>query len=547
MDKENPKAQITNNLGIDLDIYDVYNHSGDPKGKFTYTKLGVVKAGATQEIQTIHSASQLQAMYTGKNDKLNSKYFYQFPMAVMGISTLNKETAYTITEDDRSGTEQAFNFIKYTTANPASKLTKAFVAKVSEKKQKEAVDAFFAATASFKQCTLVKWAAVAAWLTQFSSGWQGPYYLYAQQQEAGGRTKVVAVAIVVVRSDEQYNDAVIIISNSNGAIGPNSQYQKLAMVGDGSMAEENVGTGDFSVSLTPVWMNVIQTGDDNTTKYLIGSALAGTVNGINVVGTQQSRTLPDSKCQGMTDAECQAAKQESEREFDRTFSKVFTILGFLVGLGTMVVMMRQMQGHAQQRNDVENKAVEKNPDATKDDIKDAQEKLDENQIDDEVALELNTRETKISDELPKLNQDLKETIQRGRTEDLVDRQVDALQEVLETQAPTDKIESTAQDLSDVQQQIKDGKFDGVDAKVEKIGADIKQDLQEGAEKLQEYEVDALTEVETDIKETKAENDAIERAAEENEKLEGQDPDGEVPDKTYEEPESDPLPFEFAGE
>jgi hypothetical protein len=196
---------------------------------------------------------------------------------------------------------------------------------------------------------------------------------------------------------------------------------------------------------------------------------------------------------------------------------------------------------------VENKAVEKNPDTTQEDIKDAQEKLDDNQIDDEVALELNTRETKISKELPKLNQDLKETIQRGRTEDLVDRQVDALQEVLENQPPSDKIETTAQELSDVQQEIKDGKFDGVDEKVEKIGSDIKQDLQEGAEKLQQFEVDALTDVETDIKETKAENDAIEKAAEESEKQEGQDPDAEVPEKTYEEPESDPLPFEFGGE
>lgn len=63
----NPVATITNNLDCDVDIYDVFNPNtiADPGTSvaLTYTKLAIVPKGATsQKVQTIHPASQLQAM-----------------------------------------------------------------------------------------------------------------------------------------------------------------------------------------------------------------------------------------------------------------------------------------------------------------------------------------------------------------------------------------------------------------------------------------------------------------------------------------------------
>lgn len=73
----NPVASITNNSGASVDIYDVFNPSTDPKmqGPLTYTKLATVSSGSTQQVQTIHFASQLQAMFTG-NVKALSGTFY---------------------------------------------------------------------------------------------------------------------------------------------------------------------------------------------------------------------------------------------------------------------------------------------------------------------------------------------------------------------------------------------------------------------------------------------------------------------------------------
>ena len=58
----NPTATITNNLGFDVDIYDVFNPNANTstQGPLTYTKLATVSNGAsTQQVQTIHFASQL--------------------------------------------------------------------------------------------------------------------------------------------------------------------------------------------------------------------------------------------------------------------------------------------------------------------------------------------------------------------------------------------------------------------------------------------------------------------------------------------------------
>lgn len=544
----NPTASISNQLNIDVDIYDVYNASGDPKGQLTYTKLGSVAAGQTQDIQTIHFASQLQAMFTGTNENLHNNYYYQFPMAVFGISLLSQKTAYTITADDRAGMEQAFNFIKYTTANASSTLAKTFMATLADKDQEKAVDAFFARTGSFQQCTLSKWTAVVAWQTQFTSPWQGPYYLYTQEQDASGHSTVRLVAVMQVSSDATHNQAILSIAQADGTLAANPQTTELTMAGDGSFSEMQVGTGDLAVSLMPVWINVIQT-DTTTTKYLIGPALSGTINGIQVLGTQQRRTLPDDKNPGQTEAEKEKERLDSEREFDRIFSKITTLASLLVGVATLFVFIKQLQaGHAQKRNEVENKAVDKDPGTKKDDITEEEDQVEseyESEIEEEVPLQLNRRQRALED-LPRLNQDVAETIQQSRLENTVDRQVDNLQEVLETQPPSDKIEQTAADLYTVQQDIQDGKIDGVEHKVQQIGEDLKQELQQGNDSLQSYEKTTLSEVQQDIAETARQNEALENARNEQQREEEQAPEEDISEGRFEEPESDPLPVEVGG-
>lgn len=117
-------ATITNNLGCDVDIYDVFdpNTNVDPGTSvaLTYTKLAIVLKGATsQKVQTIHPASQLQAMVTGNIEALNNKFYQQFPVAVMGTSHFSN-LDFTISNDMQQNMVDSFQFIKYMQANPST-------------------------------------------------------------------------------------------------------------------------------------------------------------------------------------------------------------------------------------------------------------------------------------------------------------------------------------------------------------------------------------------------------------------------------------------
>ena len=141
----NAIAIITNNLGYDVDIYDVYNPNASTQGPLTYTKLATVPNGATaQQVQTIHCASHLLAMRTGNITALNNNYYQQFPVALLPISSFDPSTAFTLTSDMQQGMEESFKFIKYAQANPSSQLATNFRTALGDKtNQKSAVNTFF--------------------------------------------------------------------------------------------------------------------------------------------------------------------------------------------------------------------------------------------------------------------------------------------------------------------------------------------------------------------------------------------------------------------
>ncbi|ENH73688.1 hypothetical protein FOC1_g10000525 [Fusarium oxysporum f. sp. cubense race 1] len=153
-----PTATITNNLGFDVDIYDVFNPDTTKPGPLTYTFVVTVPNGASaQQVQTIRRYSQLQAM----------------PMDFR--TALGDKTS-----------------------------------------QEDAVNKFFQGTGSFKLCILSTWIAVFGWQTQFTSPWQGTYYLNSLDNENTG----------------------------------------VVMAGNGSMQEKDPGLGNISLALAPAWLNV---------------------------------------------------------------------------------------------------------------------------------------------------------------------------------------------------------------------------------------------------------------------------------------------------
>lgn len=540
-----PKATITNNSGIDVEIFDVYNTSGDPNGKLTYTSLGKIKAGQAQDIQTIHFASQLQAMYTGAVSALNNKFYYQFPVAVFGISKLSKATTYTISEDDKTGMEQAFQFIKYSTANADSKLAQDFRTALADKDQKTKVDAFFAQTGSFNKCNLVKWTAVTSWQSQFTSAWQGPYYLYNVPQTKDG-SDIKLIAVVNITSTATDNKAIISIANANGEVSAQSQAVALDMAGNSVLSEAKVGAGDLTVNLQPVWINVVQTNSDSTMNYLIGSVLSGTVNGIKVIGTQQSRDLPASKNKGKTEKDKLKEASEWSKIISGLLSPFSSVAGLVISAGMLYYMAKgHNEAKTQKMNDAENKAS-KDSTVTQDQVKQEQQKIEEQYKDSvptELQAEVQAKEADIG-KLKAANSDVVKAQKQAVLENTVDSQVEQLEEVLETEAPTDALENTAKKLADIQTNIENGgDLDVTESDLAQVKQDVEAELTKRGNEMQAYERDALQEAQ-DAMDRQAEQskELAEAQAEKKTELE-KEPSEELSEDTFEEPETDPVKFE----
>ena len=87
----NPVVSVTNNSGVDVDIFDVFDPNPEgQQGSYQYTKLAKVSNGQTANIQTLRNASQLLATYSGKISLGgNSAYYEKFPVASKGVSVLD--------------------------------------------------------------------------------------------------------------------------------------------------------------------------------------------------------------------------------------------------------------------------------------------------------------------------------------------------------------------------------------------------------------------------------------------------------------------------
>jgi hypothetical protein len=543
-DLKNPIATITNNVSVDVDIYDVFNPSNSANAVLTYTKLDTVKQGETKQIQTIHLASQLQAMYTGVIPALNGNYYYQFPVAVMAILAIGskKQTSYTITDDDKTGMEQSFLFQKYVVANADSQIAKDFFAALNDPDQEKAVNKFFASTKNFKTCTLAKWTAAVSWCSQFTSAWQGPYYLYSVPPKDSS-TAPTLIATVNIVSTPTADSAVL-------ALGDPSQNTALSMNGQG-LEESNVGEGDISVSLKPAWINLVQTDDQGNTRYLIGNALSGVVNGITVFGTGQARTIsnPDDS------ADQQKKDQQDQKDFDRWFSKITTLISLGVAILTAYFFYKQLKaGETQKTNNSAEEAARKSGGDDDNAVDDAIEKENddykESFSDDSGEIPLvRKRVAKVPEETKKAVEEVVKQEKVNKLENVVDDQVEKLSDVLEKKPPTDDIENTAGTLSEVQSDIKDIQDGKPGAKsVEEVKTSLKDvsttiETQSKADDWKQYEKKALETTKEDIDAGLKQTESIDQAATEkaNEaKAEASDPKFE-PD--FEEPKTEPIETE----
>ncbi|ESU17371.1 hypothetical protein FGSG_10628 [Fusarium graminearum PH-1] len=291
---------VTNNVGYDVDIFNVFSPVSNPTPgtpvALTYTKLATVPNGAVaQQVQGVPGGSSLQAMITGNIETLNGNYYQQFPAAVMGVSLFAMTLDFTLTSEMLQNMVDSFQFIKYMQANPSSAQAKGFRTALAQKTPEDAINAFFPTTASFQQCTYSTWNTVFTWQTQFTSAWQG------------------------------------------------GQSTPVAMPGDGTMQEQNIGTGNLSVSLNPVWLNVVQTSHKTGDVYnVIGAAFAGTINNVNVAGNINQLVVPSIPSTSPTFGSVMSS-------ICHYSDKLGSLIGILTGVATVLIMFKDSKAAEKQR------------------------------------------------------------------------------------------------------------------------------------------------------------------------------------------------------
>jgi len=547
----NPTATITNNLGFDVDIYDVFNPNANTstQGPLTYTKLATVSNGASaQQVQTIHFASQLQAMRTGNITALNNNYYLQFPVAVLPVSPFADSNAFTLTSDLQQSMEDSFKFIKYTVANPSSQLATNFRTALGDKtSQKNAVNTFFQGTASFKTCTLTTWTAVFSWQAQFTSPWQSSNYLYSLGSSSAGSTTgssaPALVATLVIVSGAQGDSAVLTMA------GTNNENTSVVMGGDGTMQEQNQGTGNLSVVLKPTWLNLSQTSQQDgktVVNYVIGATFTGTINGQSVTGNLNQMAIPSP-----SDTSKKAKDKNSANWF--SISSMTQLVGMVTGIGVLYYMAKgHKQAEAQKKNDVQKDAKNK-PDAEKKE-NDVEAKYQEN----DVPLQRNKAEQLQSEVVPKTQSAYRQVSQAADIQvkqATVEKQINELSDVLESGAPSEATENAAENLvkarADIQKAIdpatsaadRDVAVSDASSKLTETSTELTKELETEGKNLSQEEEDALSNTKDALDREREQSDAAKENEKEQEDKTENDQDNEVDENDFDEAkEQEPAEF-----
>jgi hypothetical protein len=548
MTTSNPIATITNNSGYDVDIYDVFNPSTNTStpGPLTYTLLATVHNGtASQKVQTIHVASQLQAMFTGNINALNGNYYQQFPVAVLAVSPFKDSNAFTITSDMQRSMVDSFKFIKYSQANPSSQLATKFRAALGDKtSQKDAVNKFFQSTGSFKLCTMTTWTAIFTWQAQFTNPWQGTYYLYTLGSGNPGLSAPALKATLAITASADTNSAVLTMADTNNENTP------VVMAGDGTMQEQDQGMGNISVALKPAWLNVAQTSkqDEKTVNYVIGAAFTGTINGVKVAGNLNKLAIPDP-----SDKSKNAQNKNSSNDW--SLSKLEGLVGMLTGIGMLYYMAKgHKQAETQKKNDVQKDAQ------SKEDAQAKENKVEADYQGNEVP-QVREKSEELEATVSEVQQGYKEVNQAQdiqNKQDAIREQESQLEDILEGGAPSQTTEDTAMNLqkanNDLEKALdpatsaeaRDAALTDATTTLTETSAQIEQTLKEQGNELSQEEKQALEDTQEALDKVQEQAEAQEEAQKEKEEENEQDVDEEVDDGQFEEPEGrDAPPFEGA--
>ncbi|KAK1539097.1 uncharacterized protein CCOS01_00411 [Colletotrichum costaricense] len=512
----NPTATITNNSGYGVDIYDVFNPSSDPSTPvpLTYTLLATVPNGAVaQPVQTIHFASQVQAMLSGTIKELNGNYYQQFPVAVLAVSPFADSNAITITSDMLQSMVDSFKFIKYVQANPSSQLSTKFNTALADKSQEDAVDQLFKGTGSFQLCTLITWTAVFTWQAQFTSAWQGTYYLYSGGDNSAGSTSDSSApalqGTLAITASADASSAVLTMAGTGNVNTP------VVMAGNGTMQEENQGNGNLSVALTPAWLNLTSTND--TSSYAIAASFVGKINDIEVAGSTNQLSIPSSSDDSNSSQTWPLIKH--------IIDSVESLTTSLVNIGLLYYMVKDFKQDAmQKKNDAQQGATSKS------DAKDRESKAEADSRASEVS-QVNKKSESNKATIQLAQQQSRDVAQSRAIQidfNAIKGQEQKLAEALETGPSSDAVVEVAEDLEaagnnlgkavseNATEEARNEALTDASASLKNTSAKIDQELKGEGSQLSQEQEGALKSSEVALDKADAQSNAVEKLQKEEE-------------------------------
>lgn len=526
--------QVTNNTSGIIEMLDAYQQTtGDAAPTattpVTYTSLGTVKPGATGTINTLHASNHIVAMQSGPlSDPVGGTQSH-FPVKVIAVLSFTKARSFTVEKADKDAMEQTFRFIRYVSANPGSALATQFLAALNDDAQTTAVNAFFAASTSFSSCTMVTWAAVIAWQTDFLSAWQGSYYLYDASPNLTVMRLVAGASVTLSGDDVQ---AQLWMADADGKWTMDSAHTDLKIT-SGTVTEP-VPTEGMSVSLQPVWMNAIQASATNDTSAtsVIAPAMAGTVNGTKVLGNFNEMATPAADSSASSDSILAWLKQNVN-------------LGVLTSLGMLFIMYKQWQ---ESKNTKADETVKKDQ-AKGDDSETMQKDVDDSNVKvDGAAKKVMEPVQKASqssfEDFPQSEADARTLQAKADVQVTVADQEDRLEIVLEEAPASPKTDKVANSLQDASTKADAGDVEGAWKDLGDTSTNLKTLMTESEKSFSTEAQTAAKNVEQDI-ETSNKQAEAERQAE-KEQSENSDKDSNDPVDDTDVRNSDAPDIEFPG-
>jgi hypothetical protein len=349
------------------------------------------------------------------------------------------------------------------------------------------------------------------------------------------------VATLVIAASAQADSAVLTMA------GTNDQNTSVVMGGDGTMQEQSQGTGNLSVILTPTWLNITQTSQQNgktVTNYVIGAAFTGTINGEKVTGNLNQLATPSP-----SDSSKNAKDKNSANAF--SLSTLTQLVGMLTGIGMLYYMAKgHKEAETQKQNDTKKDAKNK-PDADK-----REEQVEAEYQKNDVSLQRSESAKLESSIVPEVQGAYGQVGQAAEIQvkqSTVEKQINELSDVLESGAPSQATEDAAESLGNARADLEKAMDPATSAadrgvaltdastKLTDTSKELTTELENEANNLSQQEEEALSNTKDALEKAQEQADSAKENEREQEERTKNDQDEEVDGEDFDNPEPEDPP------